>query len=259
MVNGQSINIDSTDVLLESLFGRLDNNYIDKDRLRINDSIRLIIDKYAESDTVFNHKFADLRYLGQVTSPDSHIKIITWNLVLDSANSRYFCYFIRKQEPITRNRIYRLTATYKKDPIRTDNIYSEHDWYGALYYDIKPFISDNKSYWILLGIDYGNPFVSRKIIDVLSFAADNSIIFGRKWFASGDKIKFRDVFEYASNAMMTLRFKSDSSIVFDHLVPFSPEMIDNHQYYGPDYSYDAYYLENGLWRLTINVDVRNKE
>jgi hypothetical protein len=58
---------------------------------------------------------------------------------------------------------------------------------------------------------------------------------------------------------MTLRFKSDSSIVFDHLVPFSPEMIDNHQYYGPDYSYDAYYLENGLWRLTINVDVRNKE
>ena len=41
-------------------------------------------------------------------------------------------------------------------------------------------------------------------------------------FASGEEIKFRDVFEYASNAMMSLRFRSDSSIVFDHLVPFSP-------------------------------------
>jgi hypothetical protein len=259
MVNGQTINIDSTDLLLESLFGRLDNNYIDIDRLRINDSIRLIIDKYAESDTVFNHKFEDLRYLGQITSPDSLIKIITWNLVLDSAQSRYFCYFIRKHGSVTRNKIYRLTASYKEDPIRTDNIYSEHDWYGALYYDIKPFISDNKSYWILLGIDYGNPFVSRKIIDVLSFTTDNSIIFGRKLFACGDNIKFRDVFEYASNAMMSLRFKSDSSIVFDHLVPFSPEMTGNHQFYGPDYSYDAYNLENSLWRLSINVDVRNKE
>ena len=44
------------------------------------------------------------------------------------------------------------------------------------------------------------------------------------------EIKFRDVFEYASNAMMSLRFRSDSSIVFDHLVPFSPAQKDDRQY-----------------------------
>jgi hypothetical protein len=47
--------------------------------------------------------------------------------------------------------------------------------------------------------------------------------------------------------------------VFDHLVPFNPWQKDDHKYYGPDYSYDAYNFENGRWRLSVNVDVRNKE
>ncbi len=59
--------------------------------------------------------------------------------------------------------------------------------------------------------------------------------------------------------MMSLRFVSRESIVFDHLVPLSPSQEGDRQYYGPDYSNDAYNLENGLWRLKINVDVRNKE
>ncbi|MEI8225139.1 MAG: hypothetical protein WCG82_04360 [Bacteroidota bacterium] len=251
--------VNDTPQVLEKLYDRLLSNYIDIDRLRINDSIRFIIDSYVKSDTVFNHRFKNLRYLGQITSPDSLLKIVTWNLVLGSGQSRYFCYFIRKTEPGKENRIYRLTATYREEPVKTDTIYTEPDWYGALYYDIKPYIINDKKCWILLGIDYGNPSISRKIIEVLSFTPDASIIFGKKWFASGEKIKFREVFEYVSTGMMSLRFISDISIVFDHLVPLSPALKDDLQYYGSDYSYDAYIFENGLWRLKINVDARNKE
>ena len=253
------ISAKDTPQVLEELFNRLVDNYNDTDRIRINDSIRLIIDGYVKSDTVFSHRFTNLRYLGQIMSPDSLLKIITWNLVLENAPGRYFCYFIRKQEPGESNKIYRLSASYNENPVKTDTTYTESDWYGALYYDLKPYKTNDKSFWVLLGIDYGNAFISRKIIEVLSFAPDNSIIFGRKWFASGEEIKFRDVFEYASNAMMSLRFKSDSSIVFDHLVPFSASHKDDRQYYGPDYSFDAYNFKNGLWKLIINVDARNKE
>ena len=253
------ISAKDTPQVLEELFNRLVDNYNDTDRIRINDSIRLIIDGYVKSDTVFIHRFTNLRYLGQIMSPDSLLKIITWNLVLENAPGRYFCYFIRKQEPGESNKIYRLSASYNENPVKTDTIYTEPDWYGALYYDLKPYKTNDKSCWVLLGIDYGNSFISRKIIEVLSFAPDNSIIFGRKWFASGEEIKFRDVFEYASNAMMSLRFKSDSSIVFDHLVPFSASHKDDRQYYGPDYSFDAYNFKNGLWKLIINVDARNME
>jgi len=250
---------DDTALVLEKLYDRLAINFDDNDCLRINDSIKSIIDRYVVSDTIFDHSFANLRYLGQITSRDSLLKIITWNLVLKSSLSQYFCYFIRKSEPGKENKVFSLTATYREEPIKTDTIYTEQNWYGALYYDLRPYTTDNGEYWILLGIDYGNLLITRKIIEVLSFTNENSIIFGKRWFASGEEIKFRDVFEYASNGMMSLRFNSEKSIVFDHLVPFSPALKDDRQYYGPDYSYDAYYFDDNLWKLTINVDARNKE
>jgi hypothetical protein len=244
--------------VLENLFDRLINNYNDIDRLRINDSIRLILDDYVKSDIVFRHRLTNLRYLGQITSPDSLIKIITWNLILENEPGRYFTYFIRKQEQNKENTVYRLSAGYTDKPVIPDSTYTGTNWYGALYYDLKPYIIGNKRFWVLLGIDYGNAYISRKIIDVLSFNEDGSIVFGKDWFADGDQKKFRVVFEYASNAMMSLRFRSDNSIVFDHLVPFSASKKDDRQYYGPDYSFDAYNFENGIWTLSINVDVRNQ-
>ena len=243
---------------LEELFDRLVGNFNDSDRIVINDSIRLILDGYVKSDTVFTHRFTNLRYLGQIVSPDSLLKIITWNLVLENEPGWYFCYFIRKQEH-RNNKVYRLSVRYNENPVKTDTTYTETNWYGALYYDLKPYIIENKRCWVLLGIDYGNSFISRKIIDVLSFGSDDSIIFGRKWFSSDKDKKYRDVFEYASNAMMSLHFRSDSSIVFDHLVPFSASHKDDHQYYGPDYSFDQYSFQNGIWKLKLNVDARNHE
>ena len=248
-----------TPQVLEELFDRLVGNYNDSERIQINDSIRLILDSYVKSDSVFTHRFTNLRYLGQIVSPDSSLKIITWNLVLENEPGKYFCYFIRKQDAVKENKIYRLSVTYNEKPVDSDTTYTESDWYGALYYDLRPFIIDNIRCWILLGIDYGNSEISRKIIEVLSFTPDNSIVFGRKWFASGEEKTYRAVFEYASNAMMSLRFRSESSIIFDHLVSFSSTHKDDRQYYGPDYSFDAYNFENGLWKLVLNVEARNKE
>src|SRR5450759_156072 len=253
------VSVKETPQVLEELYDRLVDNYNDNDRIRINDSIRMILDGYVKSDTVFSHRFTNLRYLGQIVSPDSLLKIITWNLVLVNEPGRYFCYFIRKQEPGTKNIIYRLSANYNEIPIKTDTTYSEPEWYGALYYDLKPYIIDKRRCWVLLGIDYGNAVISRKIIEVLNFTPEDSIVFGRKWFVSGEDKKYRAVFQYASNAMMSLKFRSDSSIIFDHLVPFSPTLKEDRQYYGPDYSSDAYNFKNGLWKLIINVDARNQE
>jgi len=248
---------EETPQVLEELFDRLINNYNDNDRIRINDSIRLILDSYVRSDSIFTHRFTNLRYLGQITSPDTLLKIITWNLVLENEPGKYFTYFIRKQEQSKENEIYRLSASYNEKPVLSDTTYKGENWYGALYYDLRPYIIENKHLWVLLGIDYGNAYISRKIIDVLSFTEDGSIVFGKKWFTDGDQKKYRAVFEYGSNAMMTLRFRSDKSIVFDHLAPFSPSQKDDRQYYGPDYSVDAYNFDNGVWKFTVNVDVRN--
>jgi len=247
-----------TSEVLEGLFNSLIDNYNDKDRILINDSIRTILDSYVKSDSVFNHRFTNLRYLGQITSPDSLIKIITWNLVLENEPGKYFCYFIKKDTEGKPNKIYRLSAAYNGNQVKTDTTYNESDWYGALYYDVRPVVADGRHCWTLLGIDYGNPDISRKIIDNLDFKPDNSIIIGRKWFEEGEKKNYRVVFEYASNAMMTLRFRSDTSVIFDHLAPLSSAHKEDRQFYGPDYSFDTYDFDGRIWKLKINVDARNK-
>ncbi|MDP4223723.1 MAG: hypothetical protein Q8868_10450 [Bacteroidota bacterium] len=246
-----------TAAVLEKLFRRLAGSTADSLRIRINDSIMVIIDSYAESDSVMRHKFENIRFLGQITSPDSKLKIITWNLLLSGLKSRYYCYFINRSGKT--NKVYKLTGMYREEPARTDTAYTQDNWYGALYYDLRPVRQGNQIYWMLLGIDYGNPVITRKIIDVLSFNPDNSLILGKKWFETGKETKYREVLEYNSSAVITLRFLSDKSIVFDHLVSVSPDLKGKKEYYGPDYSYDSFNFEKGSWKLKINIDVRNKE
>lgn len=243
---------------LEGMFRRLRENLSSSEKLAINDSLKLIIENYASSDIVFNHRF-DLRYLGQIISPDSLVKIITWNLILEDGGNRYFCYIIRRPVRGAKNNIYKLAGIYNAAPIRSDTIYSESNWYGALYYDIRPFVTGKEINHVLLGIDYGNTLITRKVIDVLSFDSGNGLVFGKKCFTDGMLIMPRVVFEFAATAVMTLRFNTDESIIFDHLSPFSPELKGNRQFYGPDFSFDSYTLENGLWRLKSNIDIRNKE
>jgi hypothetical protein len=107
-------------------------------------------------------------------------------------------------------------------------------------------------------LDFKDAFITRKVIEIVKFGEDDKILFGSRCFLDSDKLSYREVFEYSSRASMTLRFDSENEIVFDHLSPFSPQYKDNFQYYGPDFSYDAYLLENGQWKLKQDIDIRNK-
>lgn len=256
IAEGQTRNQDVS-VTLEKLFNRLVASHEDSDKLRINDSVKFIIDSYSESDTVFIHRFTNLKYLGQITSKNSGLKIITWNLLLKDSASRYYCYFINNTGKI--NHLYRLEGKYNDAPVKSDITYSEKDWYGALYYDLRLYKHDKKPYWVLLGIDYGNPSITRKIIDILSFSPDGGIVFGRKLFASGEVTKYREVLEYSSEVVISLKFLSDKSIIFDHLVPVSPALKGKKEFYGPDFSFDTYNLEKGIWKFKSDVDARNKK
>jgi hypothetical protein len=256
VAEGQTRNQDVS-FTLEKLFNRLVASHEDSEKLRINDSVKFIIDSYAESDTAFTHKFTNLKYLGQVTSKNSGLKIITWNLLLKDSESRYYCYFINNTGK--KKHLYRLEGKYNDAPVKSDITYSEKDWYGALYYDLRPFKQDKQPYWVLLGIDYGNPSITRKIIDILSFSSDGGIVFGRKLFVSGDEKKYREVLEYSSEVVISLKFLSDKSIIFDHLVPVAPALKGKKEFYGPDFSFDTYNLEKGVWKFKSDVDARNKK
>jgi hypothetical protein len=244
---------------LENLFGRLLKESDDSVRIRINDSINIIVESYIGSDSIFLHRFSKLRFLGQITSPDTLIKIVTWNLILRNQPGRYYCYIIRNLPELNSRKVYKLYAEYDSAAINKDKTYTNGNWYGALYYDIRPQIINGTKCWVLLGINYGNPEITRKLIEILSFSEDGRIIFGLKSFLADSIVRFREVFEYSLTSTMTLRFGGDDSVIFDHLVPFAPENENDRRFYGPHYSNDAYILENGLWKFHLNIDARNKE
>lgn len=242
----------------ERLFKSLPGIASQERKKQDEDSVISYIHGYASSDTVFDHRFSGLRYLGQITSPDSLLKIVTWNLNPGQDNGKYFCFLVKRSEKKGAGRVWKLAADYKEAPPLNEEIYFPSSWYGALYYDIRPFVFEGRRYYILLGIDYGNQFITRKIIDVLGFGKEDEPVLGLKCFADGKDLKSRIIFEYSFSAVMSLKFEADSMIVFDHLSPVSPEMKGNRQFYGPDFSFDSFNFEDGFWRLKSDIDIRNK-
>ena len=256
--NGQTGKPD-VEMILENLYERIINTKDDTEKLRLNDSVRLVIGTYAASDSVFKHRFTNLRHLGQIESPDSRLKIITWNLFLRKSPNRYFCYMVRKGEKSKGNLVYVLTGQNREEAVRTDITYTANNWYGALYYTIQPFKKDRKVYYILLGLDFGNLLISRKIIDVLDFTSAGELVFGKDCFTKGQETKFREVLEYSADGMVTLRFNNRKLIVFDQLASYTTGHEDGSAQYGAGFSFDGYILKRGEWRFVSDVDVKNEK
>ena len=248
-----------TSVLLENLFRRILNTNNDNERIRLNDSVQVIIDSYAASDSVFVHKFSGLRYLGQILASDSKVKIINWNLILREGGNKYFCYIIRKGPRGEPNIIHKLTGENREESPAADRIYPEKDWYGALYYALQPFKKDKVTHYLLLGIDYGNSTISRKIIDVMTFTPEGGILFGNDCFSKDENVSSRVVIEYFSEGVITLRMLSAKTVVFDHLASISSDQNSDPEFMGSEYSFDGYTLKKGYWRFVSRVDARNKK
>ena len=246
---------ESLQELFEGIMGTKDN----EERIRLNDSIINIIEKYVESEEVLKHKFTDIRYLGQILSPDSKLKIITWNLVLTDGTNKYFCYIIRKGRRRDPNRVYKLTGVNMDEPAGTDRTYTAEDWYGALYYDVRPFRHKRNTYYVLLGLDHTNLNISTKLIDVLTFTDDGRIIFGKDFFSREGERKYRELLCYSADAVVTLRFNKRKSIIFSHLIPASQFRQDTQGYYVPEFSFDGYFLKKGMWIFEENIEQKMRK
>ncbi len=240
--------------ILLDLFDNILGTNINEERIKFNESIIKIIDRYVESDSIFTHRFENLRYLGQILSPDSRLKIITWNLLLTDGTNNYFCYIISKGEKANPNRVFKLKGINMDDPPATDKTYSAEDWYGALYYAIQPFKYKKETFYVLLGLDNTNLTISTKVIDLLTFTEEGEILLGKDCFIRGDEKRYRDLLSYSADGVASLRFKNKKTIIFDHLVPVSQNRPGGSGLYVPEFSFDSYILKKGVWRFKENVE-----
>jgi hypothetical protein len=52
--------------------------------------------------------------------------------------------------------------------------------------------------------------------------------------------------------------KKENTIVFDHLVPYDPNMVGNFEFYASDSSFDGYKLAYGKLSLMENISLKNE-
>ncbi len=245
---------DDFEGLLNQMYERIivasDNN-----KSLINDSIRNLVEEYIYSDTIFKNQLSGVKFLGELQSNDKNLKIINWNVMDSGGDNRYYCYFIKKDKK--KNIVFKLEGRYNVTGIDSSKVFGANDWYGALYYDLRHFRNNREDLYMVLGYDYTHLGESRKIIDIVGFN-DNGIYFGDGALDMNGKALKRYILEYSSEGVVSLRFHSDKSVVFDHLAAFSNGQNSDPSY-GSALSFDAFILEKGVWKFYSNVDIRNQK
>ena len=244
------------------LFDSLRTSNDDEEKKRISDAISKILAQEFQSQESFANPYTSWNYVGKVFSDDNKVKIYTWNYPLSDKTYGYGG-FIQckvnsrtiKTTPLTiKNRAY-LPVTNKRIPA--------NDWYGALYYKAIHIKHKKDNYYTLLGWA-GNSAVSDfKVIEILNLSERGNASFGKmafKFKQKGRKGEQRFILEYSSEAKISLSYDPQmKKIIFDHLVPSDPAYTDVYSYYGPDFTYDAFVLEEGKWFFEDDVDVKNRE
>lgn len=238
-----------------------------------NSQLLVAFQEAIELDPNFNYAFDSLQKdIGILISPDKKFRIVHWNIARPDGTFEYFGYLQswfsqkakgsalknNKRESCQIRPLIDKSAEIKNpDNAITDN----NKWYGALYSKIIIKKTKTKTYYTLLGWDGNDKFSQKKIIEVLTFDANNGTPhFGADIFNFEKKYPKRVIFEYSATCSMSLRYSAKKdSIVFGHLAPTSPQLTGQFQYYCCDMSYDGFGFKKGRWNYGADVKAVNEK
>ena len=233
------------------------NSYTEK--LAAADSLSDLLHKTLLLPGSFEYPFDSLKTLGKIKSQDQKIRIYTWNFPDISGTNTYYGFLQRNAGKSVGFMVFQLTDKRAQitDPVMTT--LTPDNWYGCLVYGIIEKFISGTTFYTLLGYNPENLFISKKIIDVLWFNDRDEPVFGKAVFHYQNRMQNRILFEYSAKVNMSLLWNEKMNmIVFDHLSPSKPSYTGNYQYYGPDFTYDGFRFDQGIWEHVTDIDIRNK-
>ena len=211
--------------------------------------------EFLETEESWSAEYDSVKYLGVLKSDDGKLRVFTWNLNYKDGSFKYFGFLQYKDKDKDNSYVF-----FLDDKKQTDNelkrLYQTYsEWYGALYYEIITTKWNSRTFYTLIGWDGADFLINRKVVEVLTFDRRGMPEFGNKSFKLEKTITGRLIFEYADRATMLLRYNEQQNmIVLDHLSPPEAKYKGLYQYYGPDFSYDAFSFRAGRWHLISDVD-----
>jgi hypothetical protein len=254
MVNSQA-GMDSLEVWGKRMLNDPEENV----RLNAEKKVAAFIDSVIADPTSWENSFSGLKSIAVLKPEDERFRIFNWNVPYADGTYRFFGriqFKPTKKQPYTVIPLNDASADMQKPSSKALNA---EQWFGALYYSIVPISYKKKTYYTLLGWDGNTAFSNKKLIDVLVLDASNKITFGAPIFDDGKKARFRVFFEHSERVTMSLRYQDKNKwIVFDHLAPSQPSLAGQYEFYGPDFTFDAFQWQKGKWKFMSDVDVRNE-
>ncbi|MCX6291705.1 MAG: hypothetical protein NT126_08070 [Bacteroidetes bacterium] len=227
-----------------------------------NDSVRIsanasfknkISDVLGQPDVI---EFDSVKNISSLTAPDNSFRILTWTLPSYDGSYTFFGFIQTTDKKTKQHHVIELTdSTLTIDKPESSKLKAGR-WYGAVYYKILLNKKEGKNFYTLLGWKGKNQMATQKVVDVLYFPGDVPL-FGYPFFKTENVYRNRLIFEYTSQAVMSLHYEDKKKlIVFDHLSS-SGKGETNHPLQGPGGSFDALQFKNGKWILLKDIDTRN--
>ncbi|MFW5805747.1 MAG: hypothetical protein ACOCVX_04380 [Bacteroidales bacterium] len=226
----------------------------DTAKIEANDMVLELMREIMNEPDAFDYSYDSLKHITMLKSKDDMVRVFTWNIMYDNMRHDFFG-FIQFENEDDEYYFYELKDKTSNAPDADSDYESPGEWYGAIYYEMIEKKHRNTPVYTLLGWKGRDALVQQKVIETLKFNRHDEPEFG------GGKIQVvrekmnRAVFRYSSQAQMILRFNEKNDIIVcDHLTPGNPKFKGQYDYYGPDYSYDAFEWDGKRWNFKSNID-----
>ena len=216
---------------------------------------------FVATEEGYAHPLDSVTNMLQVTGPKEKFRLFTWQMPnADYVLERFGLLAVKRKDSI---RITVLQDALNELSDLQFGTYGPEQWPGALYYRLVPE-GQKSSRYTLLGYAPGEKY-HRKIVEVLEIREDGTPRFGGKLFRIEkyqdrllNRPPMRLLFTYSADYSATVHWDDkQDKVIMDHLAPPSEKMKGLYRTYGPDFTYDALYWEDGWWRLERGVEVTN--
>jgi hypothetical protein len=243
-INAQDTSIREVSKLSDSLVTVIDDN---KKATISNKIEQLLCQALRDSSSFKKNELKELKRIGDVMSPDSSFRLVSWNYFKTDGSSVCNTILQQKAKTDTCN----LFCFNNKPVQKQENKqqYTGNQIPAALYYQIIP--TNFKGYsnmYIVLGMKTGNLMTQSKSIETLYFNKNGIPVMGTPVFQYNNLVINRFEFFYSAKVRMSIKYiDAEKAIIIDHLSPEKPFFAGQYEYYGPDGSFDAILYNENKW------------
>lgn len=252
------------------------------ERLILNEDFMNLLESILNEPNSFNHKWDSVKNFSILTSPDRLFKLFTWSVEKDNFMMDNYGFLQVYNENRKKYVIYPLYDQRQAITNPHDLVSDHNQWYGAVYYEIVPLQTKEKTYYTLLGWNGNDLFTNQKLIEVLHFKKDLTPQFGAKIFKKYPEKITRLIFEYSKNSSFSLKYEKQSylfntgkrdqktkrviyqsvtenMIVFDQLIKAEDEMDVVPAFLVPESSLNSGFIpDKGRWLFLDQVQARGE-